>query len=97
MSNNQQGGTDAVDESGASSGAGAGDTTDTNAGLPNDVLDAATGSSGLTGSGGPTDASDLGSFGNQGGDLAGRDLAREPMQDGGGATISGTDIGSNSA
>ena len=97
MSNNQQGGMDAMDESGASSGAGTGDTTDTNAGLPDDVLDAATGSAGLTGSGGPTDSSDMGSFGASGGDLAARDLAREPMQNDGGATISGTDIGSNSA
>ena len=99
MSNNQQSqsSTDGVDESGVSSGAGVTDTTDTGAGLPEDVLDAATGSSGLTGSGGATDESDLGTFGSHGGDLSGRDLAREPLQNDGGATISGTDIGGNSA
>lgn len=64
-------------------------------GLPEDVLDAATGASGITGSGGPGDGGDLGRFG--GGDLAGRDFASEGIDRDGGAAISGTDIGSASS
>jgi hypothetical protein len=65
-------------------------------GLPEDLLDAATGAAGRTGSGGPTDAGDLGQFGSSG-DLAGRDTSREGLDQDGGAATMGTDIGRGSA
>lgn len=73
------------------------DSSDTDRGLPEDVLDAATGAAGRTGSGGPADGGDLGRFGGSGGDLAGRDMASEGLGRDGGTATTGTDIGSGSS
>jgi len=64
-------------------------------GLPEDVLDAATAPS-QTGSGGPSDAGDLGRMGSDAGNLSDRDSAREGLDRDGGTATMGTDIGGNS-
>jgi hypothetical protein len=84
-----------VEETGGRGGGSFDNTGSGGEGLSEDLLDAAT-APGQTGSGGPTDAGDLGRIGSGVGDLSDRDASTEGLDRDGGTATMGTDIGQNS-